>query len=292
MFGLSYRIARVWGIPIKIHISLPIFMVIYAVMVLQSESSVLGSPFQKALLSLLLTAIFFISVAIHELAHSFVAIRKGCFVREIVLLGIGGVAYMENIPMRPADEIAMAIAGPLTSAVLGGVSLLLGIALLYKSMHYAGIIASAVGVLNLALAIFNLLPAFPMDGGRILRAMLTKRMGRLRATFLAARLGKLLALIMGIAGIMTKNINLVLIAIFIYFAAGSEYRTVWFQELIGNNEIWSPWGFFRTKFYNKPSTEHTVIIGPPPYRKGPPTRTKVYIEDEEDEDNPFDLFGM
>lgn len=285
MFGASYRIARVWGIPIKIHISLPIFMVIYAMMVLQFENSGPGTAFQKVILSLLLMILFFASVAIHELAHSFVAIKKGCFVREITLLWIGGIAYMENIPMRPADEIVMAAAGPLTSAMFGGLGLLLGTSLIRYNLHFLGIIVLAVGGLNMVLAVFNLLPAFPMDGGRILRAMLTKRMGRLRATLIASRLGKLLALIMGIVGIVTKNINLILIAVFIYFAAGSEYRAVWFQELIGANEIGFPWGFLRNKFYNKPFSEHTVIIGPPPYRKGHATRTEVYVEDNED--NPF-----
>lgn len=289
MFRGSYRIARIWGIPIKIHISLPIFMVIYAIIVLQSGYSGMGNAFQKVILSLLLMILFFASVAIHELAHSFVAIKKGCFVREITLLWIGGIAYIENIPMRPSDEIVMAVAGPLTSAVLGGLGLLLGISLIRYNLHFPGIIILAVGGLNMVLAVFNLLPAFPMDGGRVLRAMLTKRMGRLRATLIASRLGKLLALIMGIVGIVTNNINLILIAVFIYFAAGREYRAVWFQELTGAQEMRFPWGFFKNRFY-KPSSEHTVIIGPPPYRKGTATRTEVHVEDNED--NTFDIFNM
>jgi Zn-dependent protease len=190
----------------------------------------------------------FASVALHELGHSWVAIRKGCHVREIMLLPIGGVAKMDSIPSRPMDEFLVAAAGPLTSFVLAALFNWLGdFAFLFISLRNV----------NLMLGLFNLLPSFPMDGGRIFRAFMTPRLGRLKATELAARIGRIMAIAGGIFGLFQGNFFLILIAIFIYQAAGAEYRAVYMQQM---SQGW---------FTLEQSAD--VDVSPPPYaRKAPP----------------------
>jgi Zn-dependent protease len=190
----------------------------------------------------------FASVALHELGHSWVAIRKGCHVREIMLLPIGGVAKMDSIPSRPMDELLVAAAGPLTSFVLAALFNWLGdFAFLFISLRNV----------NLMLGLFNLLPSFPMDGGRIFRAFMTPRLGRLKATELAARIGRIMAIAGGIFGLFQGNFFLILIAIFIYQAAGAEYRAVYMQQM---SQGW---------FTLEQSAD--VDVSPPPYaRKASP----------------------
>jgi Zn-dependent protease len=284
MLGSSYKIATVWGIPIKVHISLIVLLVLF----------VLPDIFSAGLLTLIIPIGLFASVALHELGHSFVAIRKGCRVREITLMFIGGAAQMEEIPSRPRDEFLMAIAGPL-------VSLFLGLLLFFGGGHLrlpqvgfplpfvrGAVICNliqAVGVINLGLAAFNLLPAFPMDGGRVFRALLTRRLGRLRATYVAARLGKIMAILFGIRGFFfaPRSLILVAIAFFIYAAAGNEYRMVALRESAGRRR-----NGFRPPFFGPPPPppepppdEDGVSISPPPYARGPRTRVGLHPDNED-----------
>ncbi|MCF7849867.1 MAG: site-2 protease family protein, partial [Kiritimatiellales bacterium] len=164
MTGNSILIGRVFGIPIRVHILLVILLPVLAM--LYSDSFIFG---------LMLVVGVFTSVALHELGHSFVAMRKGCYVKEIVLSPIGGVAKMSNIPTKPMDEFQVAIAGPLVSLSLAAILLFAPFPLLFW-----------IGAVNAGLFLFNLLPAFPMDGGRVLRAFLTRKKGRLEATRIAA----------------------------------------------------------------------------------------------------------
>ena len=179
-------------------------------------------------------SIDFESVALHELGHSYVALRKGCRVRQITLMCIGGAAQMEQIPRRPRDEFLMAIAGPAVSLLIGAIALPGGLYLIVTTTgvwRYLSSFLFAVGVMNLGWVVFNLLPAFPMDGGRILRAMLTPKLGRLRATSVAARLGKLIAIAFGILGFAYYGyFMLVVIAFFVYAAADNELKLVQLQE--------------------------------------------------------------
>jgi Zn-dependent protease len=297
MFDASYKIARVWGIPIKIHISLIVLFVLLAFGAQQA-----GGP--MAILEVLgLEVLVFTSIALHELGHSFVAIRKGCRVREITLLFIGGAAQMEEIPKKPLDEFQMAIAGPAVSLLLcvgfWEVGRLIPLERTYwpfpfwPRLHILCNLVQFVGVINLSLAVFNLLPSFPMDGGRVLRAVLTTKLGRLRATYVAARVGRVLAIVFGISAVLLKlNWVLLVIAFFIFTAAGNEYRMVKMQEEAkqrGGFNLWPP-------FYGEPpplprddAGGSQVIISPPPYEKGPKRKTDIHSADEDD---PFrDMFG-
>ncbi len=255
-------IARVWGIPIKVHITLLLALpLIYADF--------------KFFTAVTIACGVFASIALHELGHSFVAIRKGCQVREILLLPIGGVARMTSIPTKPFDEFLMAIAGPAVSMLLcvalsvgGG---LLALAPRIEATH--GNVLQFVGLINGALAAFNLIPAFPMDGGRILRALLTRKYGRLRATSIAARVGRTVAILLGMGGLYLWHKHggsawtLIIIAIFIHRAAGNEYRAVARQEA---------GGFFgsgfrpvdRTRGPTPPQDVGQAVVSPPPYEKG------------------------
>lgn len=246
MIRRSYNLTKVMGIPIRMHITLVILLIYIAL--------TYGLP------GTLIAVGVFASVALHELGHSWVAIHKGCSVREIMLLPIGGVAKMSHIPSRPMDEFLVAVAGPLTSFLL---------ALLFWFLIGTGFFNQFfknLFVINLMLCLFNLLPSFPMDGGRIFRAFMTPRIGRLKATALAARIGRILAVAFGIfslfstAPFSTKLLH-ILLATFIYNAAGAEYRAVYAQHM---TQEWFTVG----------DQQADIHVSPPPYaQKGSIWRT-------------------
>ncbi len=279
MFRSSYTVATVWGIPIKVHVSLLVVALFYAWQA-GRRAGMHAVPYTIAL-----TIALFASVALHELGHSFVALRKGCRVREITLLFIGGAAMMEEIPRRPFDEFQMAIAGPLVSLVLGAGALAMS---LFGPSFLLTPLLFELGVINIALAVFNLLPSFPMDGGRVFRALLTPKLGRVRATYIASRLGKFMAMLFGLYGLINRMFFLTAIAFFIYTAAENEYRMVVLQERGGLRGSGGPFAF-RPPPVPPPSTlwddadDDEVSISPPPYRRGPGQRAPI----RQEEDNPF-----
>jgi len=295
MFGPSYKIARVWGIPIKVDMSLIILLVVVAISLIRAGAGPLG-----ILLVLLMEVGIFMSIALHELGHSFVAIRKGCRVREITLMFIGGAAQMERIPTRPLDEFLMAIAGPAVSVGLGTLFWLGGARLpltndlwpfpLVEHLAIRCNVIQYVGVINIGLALFNLVPAFPMDGGRVLRSILTPKFGRLKATFIAARLGRFMALAFGIVGIYPPiNPIYIAIAFFIFVSAGNEYRYVQMQEA-ARRQGFGSWVPFDTPSRSNGNEDDQVTISPPPYEKGPDRKTEIRPADD---DHPFrNIFGQ
>ncbi|MDD4869077.1 MAG: site-2 protease family protein [Kiritimatiellae bacterium] len=286
MFNSSYRITRIWGIPIKVHISL----IILLILLVQDYGIVYGMLVALGLL---------VSIVLHELGHSIVAIKKGCRVREITLMFMGGAAQMDQIPTKPLDEFLMALAGPAVSFAIGAGGLFGGNYFHFPIMMMIGNfkinIIHYIGIINLVLVVFNLLPAFPMDGGRILRAMLTPKLGRLKATFYAARLGKIMAILFGLLGLFSRPVNfiLIVIAVFIYTAAGNEYRMVQMQEAAKTYGFggggWPPFGtFWSSNVPDEP--EDKVIISPPPYKDGPDSEADLRTFRKK---NPFsDLFGQ
>lgn len=256
MFGTSYQIARIQGIPIRVHVTMLLVLPLIAL-----DFGMLLGPHSFGW-GLLAAAGLFLSVALHELGHSMVAVRKNCRVRQILLLPIGGMAQMESIPTDPNDEFQMAIAGPAVSAGLWLIGWALGDALLSAGLARAGTVVRLLGSVNLLLVLFNLLPSFPMDGGRIFRAWLTPKVGRLLATKIAAKIGRLMAIVFGIVGLLKLNFFLVLIAIFIYQAAGAEYRMVRIQEAAGRTQS-GPWVSMHDEW-----PEEDITVSPPPFRTG------------------------
>lgn len=217
----SFKIGSAWGIPIELHIT---FILLMAVVFLFSY------PFTFPDLYFFFLILFlFVFVVFHELAHSVVARHYDIKVRKIVLYPIGGVSEIEEIPENPRIEWRMAIAGPLTSFVIGGVLLalsqIMSIALTGATTALTftttGNLVLDLAVLNLILGAFNLIPAFPMDGGRIFRALLAERLKFSDATKYAAFIGRLFGIVMAIVGIF-YNLWLIIIGIFIYIGATEE----------------------------------------------------------------------
>jgi Zn-dependent protease/CBS domain-containing protein len=219
---------RIRGVPIRAHWTLLLVLPYLALMlsvqfgVLAGVADVAGSALilPPLVWGLVLAVGLFASVALHELAHTVVALRAGGKVRSITLMLLGGVSQISRLPPRRGSEAVMALAGPLASAAIGG--LLLGLRALAALPADVEMGLFYLGATNLALALFNLVPAFPMDGGRILRALLATRLGVARATAAAARVGKIFAIGMGGLGLVTGNLLLILVAVFVYVGAASE----------------------------------------------------------------------
>jgi Zn-dependent protease len=213
----SIVVARVASIDIRVHVSFLILVVLFAVAA--PQPGVAGVAW-----SLLWLVALFGSVVLHELAHSLMARRRGGAVHEILLFPLGGISKLEHLPETARDEFDVAIVGPLTSLALGvaalGVGAALGGAVLPIDL-IGGAWAIRLGWLNLLLGTFNLLPAFPLDGGRVLRALLERRHDLLTATRIATRVGHALAGAMIVVG-MFFDLWLALIGTFVYFGASAE----------------------------------------------------------------------
>lgn len=235
----SFKLLTVRGIPIRIHVTFPLVLVLSAVQFALIQSNRL----QGALFGVVVTLFLFVGVVLHELAHSLVAMQFGSVVEEIVLLPLGGVARMEDVPERPYQELFMAIAGPVTSGLIGlalGVSIFLlfpqswlaiwnrfarAFFLRTRPLEWVHVLPYLAFV-NIFLAVFNMIPAFPMDGGRVLRAILASVIPFGRATAVAVGVGKGLAWLMGLFGLATGNILVILVALFVYMGAVQEGRMV------------------------------------------------------------------
>ncbi len=231
----SLKLITVKGIPIRIHITFPLILVWAAVQFGSGQSYF----WRGALFGIVVVLLLFVCVVLHELAHSLVAIQFGSKVNEIVLLPLGGVAQMERIPERPYQELLMALAGPVTSGIIGVGLAFLTLVLfpLQIWMEFLRAISSGrtlywsyllpyLAITNLFLAGFNLLPAFPMDGGRVLRAVLATVMPYGRATGLAVRIGQVLAWGLGLLGLFGRDVFLILVALFVYAGATQEGHIV------------------------------------------------------------------
>ena len=240
----SFRLLTIKGIPVRIHASFLLVLVAAAVSGLMSghDDWLRSSAFMVILVLLL-----FVCVVLHELGHSLVAQRYGVQVQDITLWPIGGVARLSRLPNRPHQEFLITAAGPATNlalAVLLGalavtwigpdpmLRLLADPRLLNRFLAAQEIrpLVLLLAVNNLILALFNLIPAFPMDGGRLLRSLLAVFLPFRRATQLAALLGQALAVLMAIAGLLTGNFFLGLVGVFVFIAAWQERRQTLIHE--------------------------------------------------------------
>ncbi|XXX75795.1 site-2 protease family protein [Sorangium sp. So ce134] len=226
MFDQGLTVLRIRGIPIRLHITLLIFLPYIAYLAASQFSFIAASlEIPREALRLpplawgaILAVGLFVAVLAHELAHSLVALKNGIRVRAITLMMLGGVSQMERDD--PEHEAWMAFAGPLMS---------FGIALgsyaayrLLPAPAEVGVALLAFAITNAILGVFNLLPAFPMDGGRVLRGLLHRRLGRARATRVATAIGRVMAVAFGLFGLLSWNVILVLIAVFVYMGASAE----------------------------------------------------------------------
>jgi Zn-dependent protease/CBS domain-containing protein len=249
----SFRIGRVFGIPILIHYSFILVIPLFAWIIgsqitvttdmlqgffsIPIDTSLITEGIMPWILGTVVALGLFAGVLIHELAHSLVARRKGIKINNITLMIFGGIATMEEGIPDPKAELPMALVGPIASLVVGLVCLGIAYAVpaVTKNPPLAGVVIFVfgyLGVLNIILFAFNLLPAFPMDGGRVLRAWLAGRMPLHRATKIAADIGKGFAIVFGLIGLFFFSPFLILIAFFIYIGASMESAAVKYSYLL------------------------------------------------------------
>ncbi len=223
------RIGRIAGIDVSLHWTL-LLLILFAG---------LSAPAGGALGTILLLVAVFGCVLLHELGHSLAARQFGIATAGIVLLPIGGVASLERMPRDPWQELWIAVAGPLVN-VVSGTALLFALGPV-AFLIQGGLVPSAVGpwlqyllFANISLVVFNLLPAFPMDGGRVLRALLSMRMPYARATQTAARVGKFVAAAIGVVGLVYGQFMLLFIAAFVILAGSAEANNVSREAALGS----------------------------------------------------------
>jgi Zn-dependent protease len=222
----SIRIGNLFGIPLFVHVTFLVFLAWIGLMSWQGGNGAAG-----AVEDILFICTLFACVVLHELGHALTARRYGIPTRDITLLPIGGVARLDRMPDDPKQELWVALAGPAVNVIIAaaliafagvtsgatriGASGLEGL--------FTGSFLSRVATVNIYLVLFNMLPAFPMDGGRVLRALLATRMEYTRATHIAAVVGQSMALLFGLAGLLfVGNPMLVFIALFVWIGAAQE----------------------------------------------------------------------
>jgi len=233
----KFRIGTLFGIPIQFDLTFLLVLPLFAWLIgsqvgpLASTLDALwGGSFDQAVLTAgampwfvgIAAAVgLFVGVVLHELGHSLVAMRYGFEIDSITLWIFGGIAQFTEMPENWRQELAIAIAGPAVSVVLGVLCYVAFVAL-PTGLEVVRFVAGYLALMNVVLAAFNLLPGFPMDGGRVLRALLATSMPYARATKLAAEVGKGFALLLGLFGLLQFNIILIGIAFFIYIGASGE----------------------------------------------------------------------
>ena len=264
MIKSSYQVATVFGIPIRLDISL---IILLGLLIMQYGDPIMGLLAAVALL---------LSITLHELGHSLVAMAFGCRVRDITLMMMGGCATLLSMPRKAWQEFLVAAAGPAVSLCLAVLGLTAGKwvpqgGYIVLRSNFESFLFYNIGVLNAVLFLFNLLPAFPMDGGRILRAILQQFfMSRLKATWVASRIGRFIAILMALSvgyslisgefhGFMFIRL---VIAYFVYQAAGREYLAVLYESQQGGGGFGGGFGGG-----SKPPDD-TVVVSPPPYGSG------------------------
>jgi Zn-dependent protease len=238
----SFRIGRIAGIDLKLHVTFAL--------VLALGAAQWGAPHgaRGAAFGVLLVALLFVCVVLHELGHALMARRFGITTDAIILLPIGGVAQLARSPEQPRHELWIALAGPVVNLVIAGALLLAtfpaGLAGLPEESLRAILSQPSPAALllwllgaNVTMALFNLLPALPMDGGRILRAALAMRLGAARATPLAATIAQILAMGLGALALVNGHLMLALIAAFVFLGAGQERFAAHAQQTLSTLRV-------------------------------------------------------
>lgn len=235
----TLQLAKIAGIPIRLHWS---FVLIFLWVGYQGWQDRISIP-QILYLEFYVITLFF-CVLLHEYGHALVARKFGHKTRDILLTPIGGIARLESISEKPSQEFWIAVAGPMVNIVI---ALLLGAFMLLSGPSEFFERAAAfpesdasfksflplLMVSNVILAVFNFVPAFPMDGGRILRALLSLKWSRLRSTRIAARIGQFLSLVFLIFAALQGHWMLILVSLFIFFTAASELKQVQWETVLG-----------------------------------------------------------
>ncbi|HVL39849.1 MAG TPA: site-2 protease family protein [Fimbriimonadaceae bacterium] len=228
----SLRVATVAGIPIRLHFTFLLFLVWIYIVTSQPQSR----------LSFWLVPGIFVCVLLHELGHALTAKRFGVETRDITLYPIGGVAMLQGRRPKPVEEFWIAIAGPAVNVVIA--LILLPFVLAQQgSLPPLTFVLGQLGLLeglfvaNIVLPLFNMIPAFPMDGGRILRSLLAMNMPQRKATQIAGAIGQFLAIAIGMVGLFLGSVILMLVAFFVFLGAGQEVSASIGISLVENRRI-------------------------------------------------------
>lgn len=248
----SYKVARVAGIDVKIHVTFLLVLGYFGLIYWQQGG------FWGAVTGIAFTLLLFLCVLLHEFGHAFAARVYGIRTPDITLLPIGGVARLERMPDKPSQELVVAIAGPAVNVLLAAILLFF----LASGVHRAdlsGIEQTGGGLLenlllvNVVLVAFNAIPAFPMDGGRVLRALLAMMIGHAQATVIAARIGQGLAVLFAVLSVggallqslvpgsllefFSGNPMLLLIALFVFSGARQELAQARFRSAVSGEKL-------------------------------------------------------
>lgn len=229
----SWRIGRLAGIDVYMHATFLLLLAWVGVSFYMPRGDWLD-----VITGIILVVAIFSIVVMHELGHALSARRYGIRTRDITLLPIGGVARLERMPDDPRQELVVALAGPAVNVALAGV---LGLAILATGLPFDrghllrmdGSLVTQLFWVNIAMIVFNLIPAFPMDGGRVLRALMAMRMDYVTATRVAASIGQGIALVFGFIGLF-GNPFLVFIALFVWMGASSEAGMVQMRSILND----------------------------------------------------------
>jgi Zn-dependent protease/CBS domain-containing protein len=233
----SIRLGRLLGIDVYLHFTFLLLLVFLGFVYWRGTDSV-----QAALHGVAFILALFGCVLLHEFGHALMARRYGVKTRDITLLPIGGLARLERMPEEQMQEFWVAVAGPAVNVVIAAVLFLW----LWATDTFVPVEALTLGggsvlqrlmVVNIFLVVFNLLPAFPMDGGRVLRALLATRIGRRRATIIASNIGQAMAILFGILGFFGPNPLLIFIAIFVFLGAQAEAGAVEMQTALNGLHV-------------------------------------------------------
>jgi len=231
----SFQIGKVMGIPVRLHLTFLAVIPWVAYIFGQVNTQWLGRLYgfgaveptsTRWIYSFAFAILLFVCVGLHELGHSYVARTQGIRIRSITFYPFGGAAAMEEIPRNPRLEIRMSLAGPLISGIIGLTLILASnwAILVLGAAHPLSILLWTLGLMNLILMVFNLIPAFPMDGGRVLRAWFATKMPYVVATRNAAGIGKSFSIFLLILAIFSFNLITAIVAAFLYIAASEEEK--------------------------------------------------------------------
>ncbi|MFZ2055062.1 MAG: site-2 protease family protein [Candidatus Aminicenantales bacterium] len=241
----SIKLIRVKGIDIKVHLTFVLILIWAA----YRWGVSMGAGPRGAIYGIVVILLLFFCVTLHELAHSLTAMRFGVKVRGITLLPIGGISQMEEMPKKPKEELLMSVAGPLTNFVIAAALILVSVPFRWEAGLSAGHLNEVLGSVrwaglpsyltfaNIMLGIFNLLPAYPMDGGRVLRSILALKMDHAKATTWAVNIGQGMAWLLGLWGVLSGAWMLVIIAIFIYLGASQEGQMIEAKGVLGKLSV-------------------------------------------------------
>lgn len=241
--GNSFKLFSIRGIDIRLHITFPLILLWAGL-----QFGLRAGTVESAVFGVIVVGLLFVLVTLHELGHSFVAQYFSVPVKQIILSPLGGVAQLREIPDKPIQEFLIAIAGPAVNVVIailmGAIALNLGISVKNPFLILSGLgdltltsLFIYVFYYNIILALFNLIPAFPLDGGRVFRSLLAMRLDYVRATTIASTVGQAIAIMLGIYGLFSGGIFMVFIAVFIFMAGRQEAQMVRVRHVLRSVKV-------------------------------------------------------